>query len=74
MAEGEKTLEERIRHRAYELWEQAGRPPGQSEKYWQQARAELEADVSRDQQAPQAEAERRARGMLARLRAALRGE
>ena len=52
MAEGEKTLEERIRHRAYELWEQAGRPPGQSEKYWQQARAELEADVSRDQQAP----------------------
>ena len=52
MAEGEKALEERIRHRAYELWEQAGRPPGQSEKYWQQARAELEADVSRDQQAP----------------------
>jgi len=57
MAEGEKTpLEERIRHRAYELWEEAGRPPGQSEKYWQQARAELEADVSRDQQAPQEDA------------------
>ena len=52
MTESEKTLEERIRHRAYELWEQAGRPPGQSEKYWQQARVELEADVSRDQQAP----------------------
>jgi hypothetical protein len=52
MAEGEKTLEERIRHRAYELWEEAGRPPGQSEKYWQQARAELEADILRDQQAP----------------------
>ena len=48
MADGEMTLEERIRHRAYELWEEAGRPPGQSEKYWQQARAELEADVSRD--------------------------
>jgi hypothetical protein len=47
----ERTLEERIRHRAYELWEQAGRPHGQAEKYWQQARAELEADVSRDQQA-----------------------
>jgi hypothetical protein len=48
MAEGEKTLEERIRHRAYELWEEAGRPPRQSEKYWQQARAELKADVSRE--------------------------
>ena len=56
MAEDEKTLEDRIRHRAYELWEQDGRPTGQSEKYWQQARAELEADVSRDQQAPQEDA------------------
>ena len=48
MGEGEKALEERIRHRAYELWEEAGRPHGQSEKYWQQARAELEADAGAD--------------------------
>jgi len=35
--------EERVRHRAYELWEEAGRPAGRAEEFWQQARAELAA-------------------------------
>ncbi len=34
--------EERIRERAYQLWEQAGRPAGRSEEFWFAARAEIE--------------------------------
>jgi Protein of unknown function (DUF2934) len=43
------TLEERVRHRAYELWEEAGRPAGRAEEFWQQARAEVEAEIMREQ-------------------------
>ena len=38
MAEPEKTIEDRVRDRAYALWEKDGRPDGRSEEYWQQAR------------------------------------
>ena len=31
----------RIRERAYEIWEQEGRPFGQHERHWLQAEAEL---------------------------------
>jgi Protein of unknown function (DUF2934) len=34
-------LHERIRQRAYELWEQDGRPEGQAEHYWYRAEAEV---------------------------------
>ena len=37
--------EERVRHRAYELWEQAGRPAGRAEEFWQQARTEIEGET-----------------------------
>lgn len=38
------TDESQIREKAYELWEQAGRPEdGPSETYWHRARALLEA-------------------------------
>lgn len=38
------TDESKIREKAYELWEQAGRPEdGPSETYWHRARALLEA-------------------------------
>jgi hypothetical protein len=30
-----------VRRRAYELWEEAGRPVGRADDYWRQARAEL---------------------------------
>jgi hypothetical protein len=36
-------IEEAIRRRAYELWEHAGRPEGQSEEFWHAARLELGA-------------------------------
>jgi hypothetical protein len=34
--------EDMIRRRAYELWEQAGRPEGRSDEFWHAARAEIE--------------------------------
>jgi hypothetical protein len=35
-------IEEAIRRRAYELWDQAGQPEGRSEEFWFAAIAELE--------------------------------
>ena len=35
--------EQRVRERAYRLWEQAGSPEGQSEQFWLQAEAEISA-------------------------------
>jgi Protein of unknown function (DUF2934) len=35
-------IEETVRRRAYELWEQAGQPEGRSEEFWLVAIAELE--------------------------------
>ena len=35
--------EERVRERAYQLWEAAGRPDGQADQYWHEAVAELAA-------------------------------
>lgn len=45
--------EERIRTRAYYLWEQATEPKGTPDEYWEQARAEIEketpiADIAAD--------------------------
>jgi hypothetical protein len=51
MSETEPTPEEIIRERAYELWEAAGRPEGRSDEYWNQAQAEFEAEVVREQDA-----------------------
>jgi len=39
--------EQRIRERAYQLWEADGRPEGQAEEYWHRARA-IEGDVGGD--------------------------
>ena len=41
--------EDRIRRRAYHLWEEAGRPEGRSEEFWHAARAEIA-----DEEAPEA--------------------
>ena len=38
------TIEDRVRDRAYALWEKDGRPDGRSDEYWQQARSEVEAE------------------------------
>ena len=36
--------EERIRERAYEIWEGAGRPEGKATDFWLQAEAEIAAE------------------------------
>ncbi|MCP3726361.1 DUF2934 domain-containing protein [Paraburkholderia sp. CNPSo 3272] len=36
--------EERIRQRAYELWEQAGSPDAHTDEYWHRAEAEINAE------------------------------
>ena len=36
--------EERVRQRAYEIWEEAGRPDGQHNAHWQQACHEIETE------------------------------
>ena len=42
MSDKTSELEERVRERAYFLWEREGRPEGRAEEYWRRA-AELEA-------------------------------
>lgn len=48
MAKSAKTappsLEERIRQRAYALWQNAGEPHGDSDAHWHQARNEIDAE------------------------------
>jgi hypothetical protein len=36
--------ESRIRQKAYEIWEQLGRPEGQEQDHWIRAEAELQVD------------------------------
>lgn len=38
----EQFLEERIRRRAYDLWEKEGRPDGRDREHWLQAEAEVD--------------------------------
>jgi hypothetical protein len=47
-------MEERVRQRAHELWEQAGRPDGLAEEHWEQALQQImaeDADGDADSQA-----------------------
>ena len=44
--EPEPNVDERIRHRAYELWEEAGRPAGRAAEFWELARGEVEAGIA----------------------------
>jgi hypothetical protein len=38
------TMDDRIRARAYALWEDDGGPHGLSDHYWRQARSDLESE------------------------------
>jgi hypothetical protein len=40
----EKPSREQVIHRAYELWEQAGKPAGRDQEFYQQAERELQED------------------------------
>lgn len=35
-----------IRERAYQIWEMAGRPHGRDKEHWEQARSEIEEELS----------------------------
>ncbi|WP_346658797.1 DUF2934 domain-containing protein [Bradyrhizobium sp. 143] len=39
--------EEQIRKRAFELWEQAGKPEGREDEFWHQAQRELQGAEER---------------------------
>lgn len=49
----DKDIENRIRERAYEIWEEEGRPEGREAQHWQQAAAEI-ADAQRENRETQA--------------------
>jgi hypothetical protein len=47
--------EDRIRRRAYELWEREGSPDGHAEEFWEQAKSSFVGEASdgtRGQEAP----------------------
>jgi hypothetical protein len=39
--------QDRIRQRAHEIWEQAGRPEGAHQEHWEQATAEIDGAASK---------------------------
>jgi Protein of unknown function (DUF2934) len=39
--------QDQIRNRAYELWEQHGRPEGRQDEFWRQAERELQRMMDR---------------------------
>lgn len=43
------TVEERIRAKAYELWQEDGSMEGCADEYWQRARGLVEAEVAIEQ-------------------------
>jgi Protein of unknown function (DUF2934) len=47
----EQDRDERIRQRAYEIWESEGRPDGQATKHWEQAASEVGASEGEGEQA-----------------------
>jgi hypothetical protein len=47
-----KSYDDRVRARAHQLWEREGRPEGQSERHWAQARTMLAAEHARKPVSP----------------------
>ena len=43
--------QDRIRQRAHEIWEKAGRPEGAHQEHWEQATAELDGAVAKPNKA-----------------------
>jgi hypothetical protein len=55
------TIEARIRERAYEIWNAAGRPDGQAERHWLTAEREVLAMAMAEPPVPAPAARRRSR-------------
>ncbi|MFL6818383.1 MAG: DUF2934 domain-containing protein [Bradyrhizobium sp.] len=47
----DRLAQDKIRKRAYELWEQSGRPDGSEERFWHQADLELQGGMDRGEPA-----------------------
>jgi hypothetical protein len=45
MSDVKQDLEQRIRERAYLMWEMEGRPDGRADEYWHRARERIEAET-----------------------------
>lgn len=43
--------QDRIRQRAHEIWEKAGRPEGAHQEHWEQATAEVDGAVAKTKKA-----------------------
>jgi hypothetical protein len=41
----DESVSERIKRRAYELWEAAGRPIGRADEFWEQACVEIGNEI-----------------------------
>lgn len=39
-------LEEKIRRRAYQIWLERGRPEGEADRHWEEARRAIEAELA----------------------------
>jgi hypothetical protein len=47
MSDKFELLQQRIRDKAYELWESAGSPDGEEERFWLQAQGEIDQDEAK---------------------------
>lgn len=50
--------DEKIRNRAYQLWDEAGQPEGREQEFWYRAERELAEDDNADSSAEAAEVDR----------------
>ncbi len=50
----EEDWEYQVRHRAYELWNAAGRPDGKHQQFWEAAERELKRAAAGERQTSQA--------------------
>jgi hypothetical protein len=41
MADNHATIEQMVRDRAYELWQEAGQPEGREQEFWHEARKQV---------------------------------
>jgi hypothetical protein len=48
MSSTNETLDQRIRERAYALWQSDGSPEGRADEFWDLARRQLEAESDPD--------------------------
>ncbi|CAB3725243.1 DUF2934 domain-containing protein [Paraburkholderia rhynchosiae] len=62
---GEPTVEDRIRKRAYELWESDGSPEGRADDYWTRAQAQIEAEGEAGDAEPPAPVDQSSKGRRA---------